>query len=103
MTEIKPMPDPAASVVPAGSQKGKLLLTMELDQASALLPLVLPKAEWPTGNALPFTSKLNAVGKVEVTFTVVGKNDSTFHTLLAGTVCGALLISKVWEKAKDWD
>ena len=90
ITEIKPIPVPAAKVDPAGSQNGKLLLTMELDHASALLPLVLPKAEWPTGNVLPLTTILKAVGKVEVTFTVVGKYDSTFQTLLAGTVCALL-------------
>ena len=45
ITEIRPIPVPEASVVPAGSQNGKLLLTIELDHASALLPLVLPKAE----------------------------------------------------------
>lgn len=92
ITEMSPIPVPAAKVVPEGSQNGKLLFTIELDHASALLPLVLPKAEWPTGNGLPFTTILNAVGKVEVTLTVVGKNDSTFQTLLAGTVCPTLPI-----------
>jgi hypothetical protein len=49
MTEISPMPVPAAKVLPAGSQNGKLVFTIELDHASALLPLTLPKAECPTG------------------------------------------------------
>ena len=45
ITEIRPIPVPEASVVPAGSQNGKLLLTIGLDHASALELPKLPKAE----------------------------------------------------------